>query len=126
MVFEKRIINIWQDIGEKYLPEEHKKFVMFLKKCKYHEISITLDPNLINRLIYDLIRTKKIQIIQIMSLKRWKGLFDYLQENSYFLYEINSKNFDILSWGIYKGISIENLNEIIHVFSYSVFDYYIT
>ena len=60
-----------------------------------------------------------------MYLKNWNALSLYLQENGYLLDDINSENFDALSLGIFYGIPINYLNEIIHYFSYSVFDYII-
>ena len=59
IVFEKKIINIWRSVNQRYLPQEQKKFVTFFKKCKYHNVSITLDPNLINRALNSIIKKKK-------------------------------------------------------------------
>jgi len=125
IAFEKKIINIWWSVNQRNLPQEQKKFVIFFKKCKYHNISITLDPNLINRALNSNIKTKRKQIKMDMYLKNWNALSLYLQENGYLLDDINSENFDALSLGIFYGIPINYLNEIIHYFSYSVFDYII-
>jgi len=125
IVFEKKIINIWWSVNQRYLPQEQKKFVIFFKKCKYHNISITLDPNLINRALNSIIKTKRKQIKMDMYLNNWNALSLYLQENSYLLDDINTEYFDTLSLGIFNGIPINHLNEIIHYFSYTVFDYII-
>jgi len=125
IVFEKKIINIWWSVNQRYLPQEQKKFVIFFKKCKYHNISITLDPNLINRALNSIIKTKRKQIKMDMYLNNWNALSLYLQENCYLLDDINTEYFDTLALGIFNGIPINHLNEIIHYFSYTVFDYII-
>ena len=66
-------------IKEIYLKNK-KKFVIFFKKCKYHNISITLDPNLINRALNSIIKTKRKQIKMDMYLNNWNALSLYLQE----------------------------------------------
>ena len=60
-----------------------------------------------------------------MYLNNWNALSLYLQENCYLLDDINTEYFDTLALGIFNGIPINHLNEIIHYFSYTVFDYII-
>ena len=118
-------MNIWWSVNQRYLPQEQKKFVIFLKKCKYHNISITLDPNLINRALNSIIKTKRKQIKMDMYLNNWNALSLYLQENRYLLDDINTEYFDTLSLCIFYGIPVNHLNKIIHYFSYTVIDYII-